>query len=385
MAANRSRLVALMTAGLCGLAAAVGCSADGASDFVGALDETPTGPLPPSPTARLPEAGPIDLDASTPKPREGGAKDGAAKDGASKDSAVDAGPPSPVPGTTCTVIDEIKMRRCGACGEQSAVCLGSGVSGTWSEYNACSNEVVNGCIHGTSIAEPCGNCGTRVKTCSQFCAISTSVCAGEPVNSCVPGSVSLTNAGCADANAYHQRTCSATCMPGNFGLSCDPAPTTLEVPPSVGSVNSTIAVLSETQVAPRLLGTCPLGSLSTPTPTPYVYLSVHNPTAKTTVVSIYNSMAVGGAVIKTLLASYGAAIPVDDAERKACVKGANSFGTSALTGNSSFASLDGPRAVTLAPDETVVVYLAAYNAFVPATPALSTGKVMLNVRTEQLN
>jgi len=41
--------------------------------------------------------------------------------------------------------------------------------------------------------------------------------------------------------------------------------------------------------------------------------------------------------------------------------------------------------VTLAPNETVVVYVAAYNAFVAATPALSTGKVLLNVRTEQLN
>ena len=375
MVANRSRLVALVAAGLCGLATAVGCSADGASDVGG--DTVDTVPVPSS-TAQLPEAGEAgssDLDASKPKPKDGG----------TKDSAVDAGPPPPVPGTTCATVDEVKKKTCGACGEQETICLGAAGSSKWSEYGTCTKELVGGCIPGTTSNEACGNCGTRVRTCSQYCAITTTACAGEPASSCVPGSVGLTNAGCADSNTYHQRTCSATCAPSSFSLTCDAAPTTIEVPPTVGSVSFTVANLSETQVSPRMLGTCPAGTLSTTVSTPSLYLSVHNPTGKTALVSIYNSMATGGAVVKTVLASYGATVPVSDADRKACVKGVSSFGTAALTGNSSFASLDATKAVTLAPNETVVVYVAAYNAFVAATPALSTGKVNLNVRTEQLN
>lgn len=375
MVANRSRLVALMAAGMCGLAAAVGCSANGDSDVGGTTDDTT--PVPTS-TAQLPEtseAGPRDLDASKPKPKDGGGKD----------SAVDAGPPPPVPGTTCSTIDEVKKKSCGACGEQETICLGAAGAGKWSEYGTCAKELAGGCIPGTTSTESCGNCGTRQKSCSQYCAFTTTACAGEPANSCVPTSIGLTSAGCADPNTYHQRTCSAICVPSSFSLTCDAAPTTLEVPPTIGSVSSTITYLSEAQVAPRMLGTCPAGALSTIISTPYVYLSVHNPTAKTAVVSVYNSMAPGGAVVKTVLASYGATVPADDTARKACVKGTSSFGTAALTGNSSFASLDLTRAVTLAPNETAVVYVAAYNAFVAATPALSTGKVMLNVRTEQLN
>jgi len=375
MVANRSRLVALMAAGLCGLAAAVGCSASGTSDVGGATDDT----IPdPSQVAQLPEAGeagPSDPDASKPKPKDGG----------SKDSTVDAAPPQPVVGTSCATIDEVKKKPCGVCGDQETICLGAAGSGKWSEYGTCAKELANGCIPGTSSTESCGNCGARVKTCSQFCAFTTSVCAGEPASSCVPASIGLTSAGCTDPNTYRQRTCSAACVPSSFSLACEAAPTTIEVPPTIGSVSSTIAFLSEAQVAPRMLGTCPSGILSTTISTPYVYLSVHNPTAKSAVVSIYNSMAPGGAVIKTLLASYGPTVPTDDASRKACVKGTNSFGTAALTGNSSFASLDLTRAVTLGPDQTAVVYVAASNAFVAATPALSTGKVMLNVRTEQLN
>ncbi len=374
MVANRSRLVALLAAGLCGLATAVGCSADGSADLGNTTDET----VPEPSTAQLPEAGeagPSDLDASKPKPKDGGTKDGAA----------DAGPPPPVPGTKCATLDEVKKKACGACGEQETICLGTAADAKWSEYGTCAKEVAGGCIPGTTTNEACGNCGTRVRACSQFCAFTTTACAGEPATSCVPGSVALTNAGCADVNAYHQRTCSATCVPSSFSLTCDAAPTTIEVPPTVGSVSSTIANLSELQVSPRMTGTCPTGTLSTTVSSPTLYLTVHNPTGKTALVSIYNSMATGGAVVKTVLASYGATVPVSDAERKACVKGISSSGTAALTGNSSFASLDGTKAVTLAPNETVVVYLAAYNAFVAATPALSTGKVMLNVRTEQLN
>ena len=84
---------------------------------------------------------------------------------------------------------------------------------------------------------------------------------------------------------------------------------------------------------------------------------------------------------KTALAAYdGATGPEDDASRKVCLKAAT-FGTVALTGDSKFASLDGTRTISIAPDATVSVYVAAYNAYDPLKPADSTGKVKLNVAT----
>ena len=170
-----------VVAAVLGVAWVVGCSASG-SDDVGS-ETTPTDP-PPPPPATLPPASsaPGEIDASKPSPKDAG-----------KDSTVDAGPPPPVPGTTCAVRDEIKKKKCGACGEQSTVCLGTGDAGggTWSEYGACTGELAGGCIPGTTVTEACGNCGTRTKTCSQYCGYAVAACKGEPVDSCVPGSVDL--------------------------------------------------------------------------------------------------------------------------------------------------------------------------------------------------
>lgn len=105
-------------------------------------------------------------------------------------------------------------------------------------------------------------------------------------------------------------------------------------------------------------------------------------------VSIYNTQATGGIVFKTTLAAYAGATPPadgDDAARKSCLKGTNSSGTAALTGSTSFASLDGTRAVTIAPGDTVTVYLAAQGNYDASNPTLTTGKVNLVVKTEQLN
>jgi hypothetical protein len=103
-------------------------------------------------------------------------------------------------------------------------------------------------------------------------------------------------------------------------------------------------------------------------------------------VSIYNSLAPGGAVYKTVLAAYdGTTPPASDPQRQACVKGVASYGTVALTGDSNFASLDGTRVVTIAPGASVIVFVGAYNPYDPSFPLSSTGPVKLNVRTETLN
>ncbi len=54
---------------------------------------------------------------------------------------------------------------------------------------------------------------------------------------------------------------------------------------------------------------------------------------------------------------------------------AATYGTTALTGDSKLASLDGSRVITLAPGATASVYYA----FDAAKPADSIGKVKLNV------
>ena len=359
-----------------GVAWVVGCSASGSDDVGG--DTTPTEP-PMAPPSTLPPASSSagELDASKPPPKDAG-----------KDSTVDAGPPPPVPGTTCALRDEIKKKTCGACGEQSTVCLGAGDAGggTWSEYGSCTSELAGGCVPGTTATEACGNCGTRTKTCSQYCSYAVAACKGEPVSSCVPGSVDLANAGCATADTYHQRTCASTCTYGNFGLTCDAAPTSIAIGPTVGNVTSTIVTLTSTQTTTRLGGTCPAGTLTAAaTVTPYAYLKVHNPLAKSVVVSVYDTVAPGGVVFPTILASYGAATPTTDVQRKACVKGLNDFGDDLLTGDSDFASLSDTDAVTIPAGGTVTIYNAAYNKYSAANPALSTGKVKLNVRVEQIN
>lgn len=376
MGSLRSGLVTLTVAGVLGVMAAAGCSADGSSSV--ADDTTPTEPT--TPGSQLPPASsaPGEVEAGKPPPKDAG-----------KDSTVDAGPPPPVAGTACSVIDEIKKKKCGACGEQATICLGTGGDaggGKWSDYGACENELTGGCIPGTTTNEGCGNCGTRTRTCSQYCAYTFTGCKGEPVNACVPGAVDLSSAGCAGADTYHQRTCGAACTYGNFGLTCDAPPTSITVGPTIGSVTSTIVTLSSAQTAPRLGSFCPTATLAAATLTPYQYIKVVNPLAKAVTVSVYNSLAPGGVVFPTIMASYKAATPATDVARKACVKGVNDFGNDLLTGDSDFASLDDDdgNAVTIPASGTVTIYVAAYNKYNAANPALSTGKVKLSVRLEQI-
>ena len=370
-------------AAMLGVAVAVGCSASGSSDP--ATDDTlPTDPgAPEASTLPPPGNAASDVDAS---------KSAAPKD-AGKETGVDAGPPPPVPGTPCPILDQIKTKKCGACGEQGTLCVGStsgsdaggdaGGGGTWSEYGTCDKQLVGGCVPGTTITEACGHCGTRTKTCSQYCGFAIGACKGEPPMSCVPGGVELSNAGCATAGTYHQRTCASTCTYANFGATCDAAPTTIAVGPTVGNVTSTIATLTSGQTIASLSGSCPTATLGPATP--YVYVKIHNPLATSVVVSVYNSVAPGGVVFPTLLASYGATTPTTAALRKSCVRGVNDFGDDLLTGDSYFASLSDVDAVTIPANGNVTIYNGAQDPYSAAAPTDSTGNVLVNVRLERIN
>ncbi len=373
-----SGLVVVAAVALCTLSAAVGCSADGSS---GVIDEaTPTEPE--ESGAQLPPSSGGDSGGPTKDAGDGGKPP---KDGG-KEASVDAGPPPPVPGTACSMIDEIRKKACGACGTQSTICLATAAGGApkWSDYSPCGGELAGGCVPGTVVNQACGNCGSQTKTCTQYCAFTISACAGQPVGSCVPGGVDLSNAGCS-ADTFRRRSCKSSCTYDNFAATCDAPPNVIEVGPTPGSVTSTIAILSEAQTISRMSGTCPTATLSTTITSPYVYLQVHNPLATAATVAIYNSLAPGGVAFKTAMAAYDGAVgPTDDATRKACLKGVSTYGTIALTGDSKFASLDGTKAVTIAAGATVTVYVGAYNAFDPTKPADSTGKVRLNVQTTSL-
>ena len=137
---------------------------------------------------------------------------------------------------------------------------------------------------------------------------------------------------------------------------------------------------------PRISGTsCPNATFPTTVVSPYVYIQVHNPLAKAATVAIYNSLATGGVAFKTALAAYaGGAGPTTDPARAACIK-ATTYGTTSLTGDVKFASLDGAsKGLTIAAGATVSVYVAAYYAYDPTKPSDSTGKVKLNVSTVSL-
>jgi hypothetical protein len=335
----------------------VGCGADGSG---GPIDEA-TDPQPTDPGATL------------PPPSDPGTPPAATDAGAAKKDAspppVDAGPPPPDPGTACPTIDEVKTRSCGACGTQSTLCEADGDSGAgkWSAYGPCTGELAGGCIPGTVTTEACGNCGTLTKTCTKYCAYTSTTCSGEPAGSCAPGNVDLSSASCTTPNTYRQRTCGSTCTYGSFGASCAPPPTTVEVPVTAGQVTGTLVTFSSDQTAALLAGTCPSATTSTTTTTAYTYVTVHNPNALSATVAIYNSQATGGTVFTTELAAYdGTTVP---ANRATCLKGVATYGTSALTGSSSFASLDNTRAVTIPAGGSVIVYDAARSATTTAGTA----------------
>lgn len=373
----RFGLLATALASTIGTVVFVGCAADGGDVDVPAVE--PQGPDASTNTtvpAWSSDAGePEKPDAAPPK------KDGGA---VKSDAGVDAGPPLPVPGEPCPKPDQIVEKQCGACGKQSAVCLvGDGGAGYWSDYGACSNETPNGCVPGQTETEACGNCGTRVRTCSKYCGWSITQCTGQPVDSCPPGSVELITAGC-PAEMYRRKSCKADCTYNPVSVTCDDPPSVVDVPPTVGSVSWTVAILSPNRKMPRLTGgVCPNPTVSS-TITPYVYIQVRNPLPKAATVSIWNSTAPSGVIVDTTLGAYASETgPTVDASRKDCLR-LNSYGNSTLTGDSRFASLDGSQGVTIPAGGVVSVYVAADKSFDASKPTESTGPVRLNVRTESL-
>jgi hypothetical protein len=365
------------------LALMVACSASGDGDLLSATtDEAGATEPAPGPGSALPAEGEHDAG----KPHDAGkdaAKD-ASKD-AAKDSSTDAGKPAPEAGDACKTLDEVFTRSCGICGTQSSLCLAKddGTPGVVSVYSPCANELASGCAPGTTETEACGNCGTRQRTCNQYCAWTTAACAGEPVSSCTPTAVDYTNAGCPTAGTGHTRSCNATCTWTNFTATCDPLDFKLVVAATPGDTVSAVYPLRATFAAKRLTGTCPNGTFSSTTNHPYVYVELVNPTENALTVSAWNTAATsGGTVIDTLMSWYsGNTRPTDDASRKTCAKGAvDSCPADLPCGDSKWAGLTGANAITLPAFGSALVFVGSY--YPMGGSSASEGPVKLVVRTE---
>ena len=383
MRSLKSGVFAFALSGVLGTLAVVGCSADGG----GADIEEGVAPTEPGSSGSVvpPKGDPVD-------PPDAG-KDSGKKDSGSKpETGVDAGPPPPVPGTACTVDGETKKKACGACGTQETICIDEdGTGKKWSVYGTCAGELTNGCIPGTVVDEACGNCGTVKKTCTQYCAFTSSACTGEPVNNCKPGAKEYSTAGCTTPSTYRDRTCGAACTWSGFSPTCETPVNdiVLNVPTTVGGTASKTITFSAAKQGPKLsaFSACPQASSPTAGNYPYEYVELKNPSAtKIATVTIYASAAPGGEVIDTLMAAYATALqPMDDAARKACKWGANdqSSGTDVtnFTGDSAFSIL---KTVAIPAGGSILVYVASYYAN-PTSGEPTTGDLNLNVKVDTLN
>ena len=183
----------------------VACAANDEVDFLsetGLPDEDAgtTGVVLPPPAS--PDAG---------SPVDAGKDSG--KDSGKVDAGKDAGVAAPDPGDTCTTQDALATRMCGKCGKQQAICQPSDGGLVWSEYGPCAGEAGE-CLPGETRA--CGNCGTQ--TCNNYCG--WAACGGQPSQSCSPGSVDFTTAGC-PTGGFKSRTCASTCQWETYSLACE--------------------------------------------------------------------------------------------------------------------------------------------------------------------
>ena len=369
-----------------GLALAA-CSADGTTtggDFSPTEPEK-SQPLPPSMNDDGTDTA-VGNDGGSPSQKKDAGQGGygTVKDGGA--ASRDAGrpppppPPAPQPGESCSRIDDEFEIRCGRCGKHKASCepAASGTGSVWSEYGAC---VAQTGVCAPGDLQPCGNCGTR--TCTGTCGW-PSACLNEPSGpSCPLGAVELTTAGCGTIGTYKRKVCQDDCTPA-LSSPCIAPPSSVNVAPNPGNVTYTVTILTPTQTAKRLFGSCPSADLA-PTPSatsitvPIGYVQVNNPHPKPAKVQIYNSVAPDGLAFETTLTAYaGSTIPVTDAERQGCSTGPSLTTDASITGNTKSAYLP---PLTIPAGGSIMVATTAKKAFDSNVPETTTGPVKVVVKT----
>jgi hypothetical protein len=378
MRSLKSGLFAIALSSVLGTIAVVGCSADGG----GYTPEEQTSPTDPGSSGSVvPPRGDDEED-----PPDSGKADAAKKDSGPKPEAgVDAGPPPPVAGTTCTTLNAIAQKKCGACGKQETVCLDEGGTKKWSVYGACQNELAGGCVPGTMVQEDCGNCGKVTKTCTQYCAYTSGTCMGQPVSSCAPGTTEYISAGCPTAQTYRNRACGAACTWGGVSATCEAPnnPNKLTISGTLNGIVTGNYTFAATKMGPRITGGCPGASVSTTVDHPYEIVEVKNATAQTAKIDAWLS---GPTAIDTVMAAYATNLPPqNDTERKACKFGVNDYCPSSLpcTSQDEFSGLTGTQQIIIPPGQVVLVWFGSYYPK-SSTTEVTTGAVTLSLKTAVL-
>lgn len=373
MRSIKSGLVGFAMASLFGAVAVVGCTADGASDddFIDFVEDTePTEPTPTLPSGLESQ----DDDEPSPSPDAGANNGGGNTKPDAGKTEKDAGPPPPEPGDACTTADQIVSRSCGMCGKQEAICQEVNGKLEWSDYGPCEKEM-GVCMPGDT--ESCGNCGT--KTCSNMCT--WSICTGQPTNSCAPGGVRYSKAGCA-SGGYKNQTCSATCEWGNFSTECvvPTTPNKMTILGTVGNVKSQQWTL-QTETISKPNTTC--NGTVTSSAVRYIPVEVSNTTGKAAEISAYHTKSPTGIEMDTVMWYYnGNSLPMSDDEVGACVgkleDGCSTAGN-ACTGTSSL-NLAGIGKITIPAGGKILVYSGLWSA----TGNAGDGTFVLNLRTDKL-
>lgn len=229
-----------------------------------------------------------------------------------KDADADAD--LPPEGSPCTTSGAVQARACGGCGTQERVCLDLGSGMKWQSWGSCKNEVVGGCTPGAVSFEECDLCGRRRRECTSACTWITGICENQNPNACEPGTVEWVEALSCDAGTGRTRTCSGQdfdaavdaasdaqtgCTWSNYAQTCTTAPTSMNIPTTLGDRTGQSITLSPTATMPFVnYGSTALdgGCLQTTGTTsyylvPFAYIELVNPTAFTATVSVWGTMA----------------------------------------------------------------------------------------------
>jgi hypothetical protein len=280
------------------------------------------------------------------------------------------------PGTACSQIGAVQAQQCGKCGTQTSMCIArpdggvpfdAGVTPTvdaghdaaitgdasattdashdgskdgapeatvaphdsgvdsgpppfvWGEFGACTGEIANACLPGTTTVQSCGTCGTQTIVCEPDCQLGATNCVGQVVGGCTPGSIQfVADPACQDAGfAGTQTVCSATCS-WDAGATCANPPSALVAPAALGGVVQTFVSFT-TALEDPLVATGDCHTTLTPSDlTPYQIITVQNPsTTQTVTISVWTSQAAGQPQLDVAITAYTQA-PSSMASLKNC-------------------------------------------------------------------
>jgi hypothetical protein len=320
---------------------------------------------------------------------------------APKDAPADVIPADaalPPVGSPCATANEIQNQACGMCGTQSRVCKDSGSGLVWHAWGFCQNEVVGGCVPGTTVNEACGLCGRMTRLCQADCRYANQACTGQPANACNPGTIEFKVGLSCDAGG-RSRTCENTCTWGNYGQCTEP------VNQFVLTASGTLGTIVASPDNPnrwemRYEPATPYKKVNTTTTCPttvgasntqYQYTEIKNPTSEPIKVQIWQEIS--GSSTDSIMAAYaGAIIPPDDAARRTCLSKVNDGCPSTSETGTTYAmngaapngcggsSIAGLHNIQIAANSSIMVYNAMY--FAPSSTSTPSGvPFQLKVRT----